>query len=151
MDSRVGLIALLAFAAACSEDETPRDFELLLGTASVSASADPPDGLAALDATAQLEATVDLRGATVIETTIQSLPEGPDSMSLTFEVNVRGPQDASSLDLPANEIVVARISNAGSTNAELQPFCGRAVSLQVVVEAEGIERTAERQLTVTCS
>lgn len=138
---------LLCFTA-CGEDETPRDLELSLGTARVSARMDPADGLAELDITAELEATVDLEDATVAAVTLTVLPDGPE---LDFTVSVRGPQDAPGIDLPAGDIIVARITNAGTTNAELLPFCNAAATVTVIVEVEELERSASRDLTVGCS
>ena len=77
-----------------------------------------------------------------------ALPDGPQ---LEFSVSVRGPQDGAPLDLPAGDIVVARITNVDTTNAELLPLCGRAASVMVVVEVEGLERRASRDITVDCS
>lgn len=143
------LVPLLCITA-CGDDETPRDLEVSLGTARVSAQMDPAQGqgLAVLDITAELEATVDLEGATVGEVTLSLLPDGPD---LDFAVSVRGPQDAPTLDLPAGGTVVARITNTGTTNAELLPYCGMAASVTVVFEVEELDRSASRDVTVDCS
>lgn len=141
------LVPLLCITA-CGDDETPRDLEVSVGTARVSARMDPADGLAELDITAELVATVDLEGATVAEVTLSLLPDGPD---LDFAVSVRGPQDAPTIDLPAGGTVVARITNTGTTNAELLPYCGMAASVTVVFEVEDLERSASRDLTVDCS
>lgn len=141
------LVPLLCITA-CGDDETPRDLEVSVGTARVSARMDPADGLAELDITAELVATVDLEGATVAEVTLSLLPDGPD---LDFAVSVRGPQDAPTIDLPAGGTVVARITNTGTTNAELLPYCGMAASVTVVFEVEDLERSASRDLTVGCS
>ncbi|MEM6294958.1 MAG: hypothetical protein AAGA54_27045 [Myxococcota bacterium] len=146
--ARFAAAFLLAALTGCGEDETPRDVDVTIGTASISARTDPPDGLATLDATIEMDATVDLSGAEVLEARITALPSGPE---LTFDINVRGPMDGTTIDLPANEVVVARVTNAGTTNAELAEFCGAAVSFEVTVEAEGIERSASRDVTVSCS
>jgi len=148
MKLRVACLSTLLCLIACGDDETPRDLEVSLGTARVSARMEPADGLAELDITAELEATVDLEGATVREVTLTVLPDGPE---LEFSVSVRGPQDALDIDLPAGDTIVARITNAGTTNAELLPFCNVAASVNVVVEVEELERSASRDLTVGCS
>ncbi len=148
MKFRTAWVCLLLWATACGDDETPRELDLSLGTARVSARMDPADGLALLDITAQLEASVDLQGARVEAVTLSALPDGPE---LDFEVSVRGPQDASRIDLPAGDTIVARISNAGTTNAELLPLCNVAATVTVVVVVEDLERTASRDLTVGCS
>lgn len=148
MKLRAACLSTLLCLSACGEDGTPRDLALSVGTARVSARMDPADGLAELDITAQLEATVDLEGATVSEVTLTVLPDGPD---LDFAVSVRGPQDTPGIDLPAGDIIVARITNAGTTNAELLPFCNVAATVTIVVEVEELERTASRDLTVGCS
>ncbi len=147
-DRRLIALALPLWVSACGGDETPRNLEATVTTARVSARMDQPDGLAELDVTAELEATVDLRGVAVTEVTVQQLPDGA---VIDFEVNVRGPQDASSFDLPGGEVVVARITNTSVTNAMLMPLCGAAASVTIVVEAEEFERTASRDVTVSCS
>jgi len=141
-------VASLLLTTACAEDDPATDVAVTLGTARVSAQIDAPQDLASLEVTAQMEATVDLRGAMVQEVTLAALPDGPQ---VAFDVTVRGPQDAASIDLPAGDTVVARISNAGTTNADLQPLCGSAASMTIVVEVEGIVRDASRDLTVGCS
>lgn len=109
---------------------------------------DPADGLADLEATAELEATVDMTGVNVEEVVLRALPDGPE---ISFAVAVRGPQETATIDLTAGDTIVARISNAGTTNAQVQPFCGAAASLTVFIEVEGLMREATRDLTVTCS
>ncbi|MBV1859032.1 MAG: hypothetical protein KUG77_11525 [Nannocystaceae bacterium] len=148
MKLRAACLATLLCVSACGDDETPRDLEVSLGTARVSARMDPADGLAELDITAELESTVDLEGATVREVILSALPDGPQ---LEFAVSVRGPQDALDIDLSAGDTVVARVTNTGTTNAELLPFCGMAASVTVVFEVEELERSASRDLTVGCS
>ncbi|MGH1340670.1 MAG: hypothetical protein ACRBN8_03900 [Nannocystales bacterium] len=148
MKLRAASLSTLLCLFACGEDETPRDLDVSLGSARVSARMEPADGLAELDITAELQATVDLEGAAVREVTLTALPDGP---ALEFSVAVRGPQDALDIDLPAGDIVVARITNAETTNAEVLPFCNRAASVNVVFEVEEIERSASRDLTVDCS
>ncbi len=144
----VGLTVAAAGAASCGEDQAPGELDVAVTTARVSARMDPAEGLAVLDVTAELEASVDLRGASVTEVTVQRLPGGP---AIDFDVNVRGPQDASSIDLPGGEVVVVRITNTSVTNETLLPLCSAAASVRIVVEAEGVEGTASRDLTVTCS
>jgi len=148
MKLRAACLSTLLCLTACGDDETPRDLDVSLGTARVSARMEPADGLAELDITAELEATVDLEGATVREVILTVLPDGPE---LEFSVSVRGPQDALDIDLPAGDTIVARITNAGTTNAELLPFCNLAASVTVVFEVEDLERAASRDLTVGCS
>lgn len=148
MKLRAACLFSLLCVIACGEDETPRDLEVSLGTARVSARMEPADGLAELDVTAELEATVDLEGATVQQVTLAALPAGPE---LNFAVSVRGPQDALDIDLPAGDTIVARITNVGTTNAELLPFCNVAATVTVVFEVEELERSASRDLTVGCS
>lgn len=121
---------------------------MILGTARVAARMDPADGLAELEATAEMEATVDMTGVMVEEVVLRALPDGPE---LSFAVAVRGPRDTATIDLTAGDTVVARISNAGTTNAQVQPLCGSAASLTVLIEVEGLMREATRDLTVTCS
>ena len=146
--SRVALALAALLSTACADDEVARDLEVSIGTARVSARMDPPEALATLDLTADLEATVDMEGARVTDVSLRALPDGPE---IAFAITVRGPQDTADIDLTAGDIVVARISNAGTTNADLQPFCGMAASLTVVVEVEGLVREAARDLTVSCS
>lgn len=146
MKLRAACLVTLLCVTACGDDETPRDLEVSLGTAGVSAQMEPADGLAVFDITAELEATVDLEGATVAQVTLTILPDGPE---VALDVSVRGPQQ--DLDLPAGDIIVARINNAGTTNAELLPFCNVAATVTVVFEVEELERSASRDLTVGCS
>ena len=146
--SRVAACSVLLSVAACGGDETPRDVDVALGTARVSARMDPADGLADLEATAEMEATVDMTGVMVQEVILRAVPDGPE---LSFDIAVRGPQDTATIDLTAGDTIVARISNAGTTNAEVAPFCGSAASLTVLIEVEGLMREATRDLTVTCS
>ena len=146
MKLRAACLVTLLSATACGDDETPRDLEVTLGTARVSARMEPADGLAEFDITAELEATVDLEGATVAEVILTVLPDGPE---LPLTVSVRGPQE--DLDLPAGDTIVARINNAGTTNAELLPFCNVAATVTVVFEVEELQRSASRDLTVGCS
>lgn len=145
---RVAACLALLSTVACGDDGTPRDVEVSLGTARVSARMEPADGLADLEATAELEATVDMTGVVVEEVVLRALPDGPE---LSFDTAVRGPQDTATIDLTAGDTIVARISNAGTTNAEVQPFCGSAASLTVFIEVEGLMREATRDLTVSCS
>ncbi len=135
----------------CGDEGVERDLSVTLGTATISGREDQPEALALLDVTAQLEATVDLEAATVSDARIVALPEGPDSAELEFVTQVRGPQDASTLDLPGGETVNARITNVATTNAELQPFCRAAVVLRVTVSADEFDTVAERELTVSCT
>jgi len=146
--ARVASTSGLLLFVACGGDETPRDVEVELGTARVSARMDPADGLAELDVTAEMVATVDMEGLMVTDVVLRALPDGPE---LDFDVVVRGPQDTASVDLAAGDTVVARITNAGTTNAEVLPFCNAAASVTVSVEVEGIVREAARDLTVSCS
>ncbi|MCR9161334.1 MAG: hypothetical protein ACE37F_12255 [Nannocystaceae bacterium] len=141
-------LGLLCSVVACGGDETPRDVEVTLGTARVSARMEPADGLVDLEATAQMVATVDMTGVTVEDVVLRALPDGPE---ISFDVAVRGPRDTATIDLTAEDTVVARISNAATTNAQVLPFCGSAASLTVFIEVEGLMREATRDLTVTCS
>ncbi len=145
--ARAALAFALLSSTACGED-TVRDVEVSVGTARVEARMVPPDGLATLDLTANLEATVDMEGAEITEVVLLGLPDGPE---LAFDYVVRGPQDTATIDLAAGDIAVARVTNAATTNAELLPFCGAAASVTVVVEVEGLVREASRDLTVNCS
>lgn len=141
------LLGMLA-GPSCADEDTPRDVTVEIGTASVSAQADPPDGLASLDLTVELDPTVDFEGGSITDVTLRRLPDGPE---LAFDVIVRGPQGTASIDLAAGDIAVARVTNGGTTNAELQPLCGAAASVTVVFEVESLVREASRDLTVTCS
>lgn len=145
--ARAALPLALLSSTACGED-TVRDVEVTVGTARVEARMDPPEGLATLDLTAELEATVDMEAATVTDVVLRALPDGPE---LAFDFVVRGPQDTATIDLAAGDIAVARVTNAATTNADVLPFCNAAASLTVTVEVEGIVREASRDLTVNCS
>ena len=75
--SRVALALAALLSTACADDEVARYLEVSIGTARVSARMDPPEALATLDLTADLEATVDMEGARVTDVSLRALPDGP--------------------------------------------------------------------------
>ena len=140
-------LGLLCFSA-CADDETTPDVQLSIGTASVSAATDAPEGLATIDATVEFDPNVDFEGASIVRVTLTRLPDGP---TLDLDTIARGPQGTASIDLPAGQITVARVSNSETRNGDLAMLCNAAATLTVTAEIEELEREASRDLTVSCS
>ena len=135
------------------QGEESGGIEASVARATLDVNPGSPDGIAGLDITVELQARSQPEEVTLGEVMITAQPVTESSNTATFTAEMMNPQgDDPIVRLAEGEMITVRVLNRGTTNAELEPWCGAPAELSVTVETgDGESATATSNITVRCS